>query len=104
MAVAYPWHMLLFHDQYVATGAFTRGEPIMPLGMLAIFLQTIVFAYFLPLYLQHKGGGNVVANSVKFSLIPGLTVYSVMMFATAAKFLIEPVGQFVMYGTVFQFL
>ena len=28
MPVAYPWHMLLFHDQYKVLGAFTRAEPI----------------------------------------------------------------------------
>jgi len=33
MAVVYPWHMLLFHDKYMAMGAFTRGEPIMPFGI-----------------------------------------------------------------------
>lgn len=104
MAVAYPWHMLMFHEQYVAMGAFTRGEPIMPFGMLAIFLQGAVFAYFFPLFLRHKGGGNSIVRGIQFSLFLGLTVYSVMVFATAAKFRIEPVTEFVMFGTAFQFL
>ena len=34
----------------------------------------------------------------------GLTVYTVMVFATAAKFEIEPVSDFILYGTAFQFL
>ena len=104
MAVAYPWHMLLFHEQYVAMGAFTRVSPIMSFGMLAIVLQGVVFAYLFPLFLQHKGGGNSLVRGVQFSLFLGLTVYSVMVFATAAKFRIEPVQEFVTYGTVFQFL
>jgi len=104
MAVAYPWHMVFFHEQYLAMGAFTRGTPIMPFGMLAIILQAAVFAYFFPLYLKHKEAGNVIAHGVRFSLFMGLTVYSVMVFATAAKFQIEPVAQFVTYGTIFQFL
>lgn len=104
MAVAYPWHMLWFHEQYVAMGAFTRAAPIMPLGILAITLQGIVFAYFFPIYLTHKGGGNTVVRGVQFSLFLGLTVYSVMVFATAAKFEIEPVTDFLLFGTAFQVL
>ena len=41
---------------------------------------------------------------IQFSLIMGLVVYSVMVFATAAKFLIEPAMTFVFYGTAFQLL
>ena len=104
MAVAYPWHMVFFHEQYLAMGAFTRGTPIMPFGMLSIILQGIVFAYFFPLFLQHRQGGNSVVRGIQFSLFLGLTVYTVMVFSTAAKFLIEPVTQFVLLGTAFQFL
>lgn len=104
MAIAYSWHMLLFHEQYVAMGAFTRGEPIMPLGMAAVFFQAIVFAYFFPLYLRHRSPGNVIRRGVEFSLFMGLTVYTVMVFATAAKFAIEPVSKFIVFGTAFQFL
>lgn len=104
MAVAYPWHMLLFHEKYVAMGAFTRGEPIMAFGMTAIILQGIVFSYFYPLYYRHKGGGHPVRRGIEFGLFMGLMVYTVMVFATAAKFQIEPVQDFILYGTSFQFL
>lgn len=52
MATAYPWHMLLFHDKYMAMGAFTRGAPIMAFGMTAVFLQAIVFFLLLPTLLS----------------------------------------------------
>jgi len=104
MAVAYPWHMMLFHEKYMAMGAFTRGEPIMIFGMAAILLQGAVFAFFYPLYYRHKGGGNPVRRGIEFGIFMGLTVYSVMVFATAAKFAIEPVQDFLLYGTAFQLL
>jgi hypothetical protein len=104
MAVAYPWHMLLFHEKYVAMGAFTRGEPIMAFGILAIILQGIVFAYFYPLFYRHVGGGVPVFRGIQFGLFLGLTIWTVMVFATAAKFAIEPVIDFVILGTVFQFI
>ena len=104
MATAFPWHMILFHEKYVAMGAFTRGQPIMPLGMLAIILQAIVFAYFFPIYYRHVGGGNPIALGIRFSLILGILVWTVMVFATAAKFTIEPVSDFILLGTAFQLL
>lgn len=103
-ALAVPWHLVWFHDKYHALGAFTRGEPIMPFGVLAMILQGIVFSYFYPLFYKHKGGGHPVYRGIQFSLFLGLTVWTVMVLATAAKFNIEPVIDFVLLGTTFQFL
>lgn len=104
MATAYPWHMLLFHEKYVQMGAMTRAEPIMPFGMLAVVLQGAVLAYFYPLFYRHKGGGHPIVRGLQFSLFLGLMVYTVMVFATAAKFQIEPLAEFVAFGTVFQII
>lgn len=104
MLTAYPWHILLFHEKYVAMGAFTRGEPIMPFGMLAVILQAIVMAYFYPLFYKHVGGGSPIIRGVQYSLFMGMMVWTVMVFATAAKFNIEPVLDFVLLGTIFQLI
>ena len=104
MATAYPWHILLFHEKYVVMGALTRGEPIMPFGMTAVVLQAVVFAWFYPLFYRHVGGGSPVIRGIQFGLFLGITVWSVMVFATAAKFAIEPVMDFVLLGTAFQFI
>lgn len=101
MMVAYTWHMVLFHELYVEMGAFTRVEPIMPFGMLAVTVQGLVIAYLYPFWYQ---GGKPVTSGIKFSLLMGLMVYTVMVFATAAKFKIEPVSTFVLYGTIFQLI
>ena len=101
MAWAYPWHVIWFHDLYVELGAFTREAPIMPLGMAAVIIQGVVMAYFYPLYYR---GGHPVAQGIKFSLIIGLMVYTVMGFATAAKIRIEPVSTYLLYHTIFQFI
>ena len=99
MAIAYPWHIMWFHDVYTDIGAFTRAEPIMPLGMLAIIIQGFVIAYLYPFYYKE---GHPVVSGIKFSLIIGLMVYTVMGFTTAAKIDIEPVSIFLMYHTIFQ--
>ena len=101
MAMAYPWHLILFHEIYVSVGAVTRPEPIIPFGMLAVTIQGAVIAYLYPYFYR---GGHPIAQGVKFSLIMGLMVYTVMIFATAAKMQIEPVSTFIMYGTAFSFI
>ncbi len=96
------WHLVLFHDLYVQWGAFTRVEPVMPLGIAAVIIQAVVIAYLYPFYIGDKA--STVLKGVKFSLVIGLMVYTAMGFATAAKFKIEPIFDFLAYHTVFQFI
>jgi hypothetical protein len=100
-AIAYPWHLVWFHDQYVEMGAFTRAEPIVALGVLTMVIQGVVIAYFYPFWYR---GGNPVWAGIRFSLIIGLLIYSVMGPATVAKFTIEPISAFLTYHSIFQFL
>lgn len=99
MAVAFPWHMIWFHDLYLEMGAYTRAEPSIPLGMLSMFVQGIVIAYLYPFYYH---GGNPIIQGIKFSLIVGAVVYSVMGFAMAAKIDINPISTFLFYSFIFQ--
>jgi len=102
MAWAYPWHIIWFHDLYQSWGAMTREHPIIQLGIAAILVQGIVVGYLYSNY--NKGAGNPIFQGIKFSLIIGLMTYTAMGFATAAKIQIEPVSEFLMYHTVFQFI
>ncbi len=104
MVVAVIWHLVLFEEKYQAMGAFTRSEPIMPLGMTAVILQAIVFAYFYPMYYRFKNTHASIKNGVVFSLIMGINVWTVMVFATGAKIEIEPVWDFIFLGTSFQII
>ena len=101
MAWAYPWHIVWFHDHYVEWGAITRDPPLIPLGIAAVVIQGVVIAYLYPYFYR---GGQPVVEGIKFSLIIGMMVYTVMGFATAAKFKIEPISQFLIYHTIFQFI
>ena len=101
MAIAYPWHLIWFHDLYEEMGAFTRPEPIVPLGMLAVTIQGAVIAYLYPFWYS---GGKPVIQGIKFSLIIGLMVYTVMGFTMAAKINISPISTFIIYSATFQFI
>jgi len=92
--------MIFFHDLYVEWGAFQRAQPILPLGMAAILIQGVVIGYFYPF--NNQGEGHPILHGIKFNLIIGLMVYTVMGFATAAKFNINPIAPFLLYTTLFQ--
>jgi len=99
MPWAYSWHVIWFHELYVQLGAFTRPAPIMPLGIAAVLIQGAVIAYLYPFYYR---GGHPVIQGIKFSLIIGLMVYTVMGFANTAKIGIEPISTYLTYHTIFQ--
>jgi hypothetical protein len=102
MAWAYPWHIMWFHDLYQSWGAITRAHPIIPLGIAAILIQGAVIGYLYPFW--NKGRGNPIIQGITFNLIIGLMTYTAMGFATAAKIQIEPVSDFLIYHTIFQFI
>ncbi len=98
LPIAATWHMVLFDEQYAAFGAFTRTEPIMPLGILSMVMQGAVIAYLYPFY---NRGENPIKQGIKFSLLMGVMIYTMMGFTAAAKTMIEPVPEFLMYVTGF---
>jgi len=104
MIPAVVWHLVLFKEKYHAMGAFTRDEPIMPMGMTAVILQGFIFAYFYPMYLKYKERPASIGSGIKYSLLMGINVWTVMVFATGAKIFIEPVLDFILLGTVFQII
>jgi len=101
MAIAYPWHMIWFHDLYEGLGAYTRSEPSIPLGMFSMLLQGVAIAYLYPFYYRQ---GTPIVEGIKFSIIIGTIVYSVMGFAMAAKIDINPISTYLLYNLVFQLI
>jgi hypothetical protein len=99
MMIAYPWHMVWFHDLYTGVGAYTRPEPDVLLGMLSMLVQGSVLAYLYPYYYR---GGSSILNGVKFSLLIGVVIYSVMGFAMAAKVDINPISTYLYLNAIFQ--
>lgn len=104
MIPAVTWHLFLFKEKYRLMGAFTRVEPIMALGITAVILQAFIFSYFYPVYLKYKDQTATIKNGIIFSLLMGINVWTVMVFATGAKILIEPILDFIVLGTAFQII
>ena len=101
LALAYPWHMLWFHELYLSLGAYTRAEPSVTLGMTAMLLQGLIIAY---LYPRFYSGGSALLSGIRFGLIYALIQYSVMGLAMAAKIDINPIPVYLGYSLLFQLI
>ena len=66
-----------------------------------MLMQGVVIAYLYPFFYQV---GNPVIQGIKFGVIVGLIVYSVMGFAMAAKIDINPISTYLLYNMGFQFI
>ena len=98
------WHLNLFKEKYHTLGASTRDEPTILLGMTSVILQALIFSYFYPMYLKYKGQPASIGNGIKYSLLMGVNVWTVMVLTTGAKILIEPIWDFIFLGTAFHLI
>lgn len=86
--LAYLWHLVAFRGLYERLGYFSREEPIVALGFLAIVTQGLVLAGLFPLF--RRSGG--IGEAVTFGLIMGLFLWTSQVLAAAAKHPIEPLA------------
>lgn len=100
MIIAYSWNVILFQDLYEALGANTRPEPNIPLGLTAIILQGLVISYIYPFFYQ--AGPHPIVQGIKFNLMMGAMIFSVLGFGLAAKYNIHPITPFLWYTLFFQ--
>lgn len=98
MAIAAPWHFILFKDLYHSFGIYNRVEPIVPLGFLTMLIQGVVIAIVYPRFYI---GGSHYKEAIKFSLLMGLFLYSVSTLATAAKIQVSPMGTWLVIQAAF---
>lgn len=80
--VAAGWHLVIFQPLYDQLAIFSRKEPLVPLGLLAMSIQSVIMATLYPVYVQNRSG---FIDGVKFSLTMGVFMASSAVFAEAGK-------------------
>jgi len=98
MAIAMPWHFVWFKDLYHQLGIYTRETPIIPLGLLSMFIQGVVLAYLYPRFYK---GGNPIAQGIKYGVIMGVYLFSVSTLANAAKIQVTSISHFLFIQAAF---
>lgn len=95
--LAYVWHLVAFRTLYERLGYFSRDEPIVALGFLAIVAQGLFLAGLYPFF--RRGGG--IREAVTFGLLMGFFLWTSQVLAAAAKHPIEPLGTWLTIETVY---
>lgn len=81
-AIAAPWHFILFKEVYEQLAIYNRAEPIIPLGLLSMFVQGAIIAYLYPYFGSEDAP---IRSGLIFGGIMGLFLFSVSTLANAAK-------------------
>lgn len=81
-AVAASWHLVVFKGLYERLAIYTRAEPIVPLGLLSMALQALIFAYLFPIFAE---GRSPVGAGLAFGLLMGVLMGSIGALAEAGK-------------------
>lgn len=99
--IAATWHLVLFKSVYEDLAIFTRREPIIPLGVASILLQSAVFAYLYPRYAR---GGHPALEGLKFGVVMGVFLGSYAVLADGAKFNVSSLGTWLGLESVYYLL
>ncbi len=87
--LAYTWHLVAFETTYRRLGYFSRDEPIIAFGFLAVAMQGLILSWLFPLFVRGK---SLACGAAKFALVMGVYHWTVHVLAEAAKHPIEPLA------------
>lgn len=85
--LAFVWHLVLFKPTYERLGYFSRDEPIIAFGFLAILLQGAILSFIYP---RQCRGKTILAGAGTLALVMGGYHWTTHVLAEAAKHPIEP--------------
>lgn len=91
------WHLTVFAGYYETLEVY-RPDPIIPFGVLSMFVQGIVWAV---IYERLFAGETVGRGALKFALLACPLAWSFMVVAAGAKHLMTSVSGFVLIETAF---
>jgi hypothetical protein len=86
--LGYAWHLVLFKERFEAMGYLGRDQPIIGLGLAAMAIQALATA--LLFWLLVGQWQTIPAAAIAVGLLTAV-IWSVQVFAHAAKFNVEVV-------------
>lgn len=95
--IAAIWHLVLFKRVYDELGIFTREEPIIPLGILAMTIQAAIMSFAYPYFYD----GSPVRDGLTFGLVMGAFMASSAVIAEVAKMKSTSLGKWLALETAY---
>lgn len=99
--IAAGWHLMLFKELYDELGIFTRGEPLIALGVVSMLMQGVVLAYWYP---RWSRGGTPVREGIRFGFVAGVLMASIAVFAEAGKQYVSSLSTWLIFESLYYLL
>jgi hypothetical protein len=96
--IAYVWHLVLFAPMYHDLAIY-RADVIIPLGLLSMLIQGVVFSWLYPRMFVDRSA--VLGNGLRYGLGMALLSWSFTTLAVAAKHVMTSVPTYLALETAF---
>jgi hypothetical protein len=101
-SIAFVWHLVLFEPRYQAFHIY-RADPIIPLGLASMIVQSVVFSWVFP-HLFTGSRNSFLRDGLLYGLGAGLLSWSFTTLAVAAKHPMASISDYVLLETAFTIL
>jgi hypothetical protein len=101
-ALGFAWHLILF-DHYYDALAIYREDIIIPLGLLSMLIQGIIFAWIYERVFARQNG-TLWSRALAYSALGAALSWSFTTLAVAAKNIMASVPEYLMIETAFTLL
>ena len=98
-ALGFVWHLILFENYYAALQIY-RSDIIVPLGLLSMSIQAVLFAWLYGRAFAAQPGGWL-GRGLRYALTGALLSWSFTTLAVAAKNLMASVPDYMLIETAF---
>lgn len=96
------WHLLLFKQTYIDLKIFTRIEdPVIPLGLSAMFIQGALLAYVYPVLSRRR---RPVVDGLRFGVLAGVFLATSAVLAEAGKNYVTSLSTWLVLETTYYLL
>jgi hypothetical protein len=98
-ALGFVWHLILFADYYAALQIY-RSDILVPLGLLSMAIQAIVFAWIYDRVFARQNGAWL-SRGLRYAAAGAVLSWSYTTIAVAAKNLMASVPDYLLIETAF---
>jgi hypothetical protein len=98
-ALGFVWHLILFERYYTALAIY-RGDIIIPLGLLSMLIQAILFAWIYEKAFARRNG-TLLWRALTYGAFGAVLSWSFTTLAVAAKNVMTSVPDYLLIETAF---
>ena len=98
-ALGFVWHLVLFEHYYAALTIY-RSDIIIPLGLLSMLIQSVLFAFIYERAFAHQNG-TLLSRGLSYGIFGAVLSWSFTTLAVGAKNIMTSVPDYLIIETAF---